>query len=310
MPLNLKPLSQCRVLIVDDDEIIRVTLEAVLEEHFKVDTLTNGLEIDDFYRLSKPDLIILDVNLPQINGLEICKKLRQSADYANIPIIFITSSSDVDSQNACWEAGGTDFISKPVIASTLIHRTKNHLENKLRLEKLAELTYKDSLTGLYNRHYLEQEVVNALKLSDRDKTPFSILMIDIDFFKLYNDKYGHLQGDKCIKEIAAVLLSVLKRPQDMAVRFGGEEFLVVLPDTDYAGMKHISDHIRSQLCDLNITHSESAYEQVTLSIGGVTRHPPTAMTLQAGISAADEHLYEAKRSGRNGYVFHKIESDM
>jgi len=206
--------------------------------------------------------------------------------------------------------GGTDFISKPVIASTLIHRTRNHIENKLRLEKLTELTYKDSLTGLYNRHYLEQEVANSLRLSDRDKTPFSILMIDIDFFKLYNDKYGHLQGDKCIKEIATVLLNVIKRPQDMAVRFGGEEFLVVLPDTDYAGMKHISDHIMSQLCDLNIAHSESVYEHVTLSIGGITRYPPSAMNLRALISAADEHLYEAKRSGRNRSILYKKVPDM
>ncbi|CAM4143132.1 GGDEF domain-containing response regulator [Pseudoalteromonas ostreae] len=301
MHLALKPLTQCKILIVDDDEIIRVSLQTIMEDYFEVETLSMGSQVLDYCKSNIPDLILLDVNLPGVSGLEICTELKQNIAFEHVPIVFITASYDTDSQNACWEAGATDFISKPVTVSTLIHRTKNHVENKLRLEVLMELTYKDSLTGLYNRHYLEEEVGNALKQSEREKKPFSVLMIDIDHFKLYNDHYGHLQGDICLKQIANVFADTIKRPHDVAIRFGGEEFLIVLPYTDLEGMTHVCKQIILQLNKSNIEHSQSSTGQVTVSIGGVTYDKQNIMGLNELISLADEGLYCAKRDGRNCY---------
>lgn len=306
MHLELKPLTQCKVLIVDDDEIIRVSLHAIMEDYFKVETLATGPDVLAYCKNTIPDLILLDVNLPGINGLEICKTLKQNVAFTHVPIIFITATYDIDSQNACWEAGASDFIGKPVAASTLIHRATNHLENKLRLEELMVLTYKDSLTGLYNRHYLEEEISNALKQSERDKKPFSMLMIDIDYFKLYNDHYGHLQGDTCLKQLADVLANATKRPHDVAVRFGGEEFLIALPYTNIEGMTHVCEEIVLQLSKLNVEHCQSPLKQVTVSIGGVTYDKQSTMQMNDLILQADEALYKAKRSGRNCYKLQSI----
>jgi len=301
MHLALKPLTQCKILIVDDDEIIRVSLQAIMEDYFEVETLAMGLQTLDYCKSNIPDLILLDVNLPDISGLDVCRALKQNILFEHVPIVFITATYDTDSQNACWEAGAADFIGKPVIASTLIHRTTNHVENKLRLEVLMDLTYKDSLTGLYNRHYLEKEVCNSLKQSERDKKPFSVLMIDIDHFKLYNDHYGHLQGDICLKQIADVFANTLKRPHDVTTRFGGEEFLIVLPYTDIKGMTHVCKQIILQINESNIEHSQSSIGHVTVSIGGVTSQKQSTMGLNKLISLADEELYCAKRDGRNCY---------
>eukprot|EP00493_Phyllostaurus_siculus_P026196 UN26541 len=122
MHLALKPLTQCKILIVDDDEIIRVSLQAIMEDYFEVETLAMGLQTLDYCKSNIPDLILLDVNLPDISGLDVCRALKQNILFEHVPIVFITATYDTDSQNACWEAGAADFIGKPVIASTLIHR--------------------------------------------------------------------------------------------------------------------------------------------------------------------------------------------
>jgi diguanylate cyclase (GGDEF)-like protein len=299
MPLSLKPLSQCKVFIVDDDEMVRLSLGVILEEHFAVDAYSSGQAVLEACEDSLPDLILLDINLPDINGLDICKQLKGKTEFDNVPIIFITSSYDTECQNSCWEAGASDFIGKPITASTLIHRTKNHLENKLRLEKLLQLTYKDSLTGLFNRHYLDLEVANVFKQASREKLPFSLLMLDIDFFKLYNDHYGHPQGDICLKIVADVIERSIQRPQDIAIRYGGEEFLVILPFTDFEGVKFICDRISTELKAINVPHVKSIWGRVTISIGGVIFEHQSNVSFDNLVNCADEALYAAKSAGRN-----------
>ena len=306
MPLNLKPHSECKIFVVDDDEMVRLTLQNILEEHFLVEVFSSGFSILDFCSNNIPDLILLDVNLPDINGLEVCRKLRLRAYFEHIPIVFITATYDTNSQNACWEAGATDFIGKPIIASTLLHRSINHLENKLRLERLIDLTYKDALTELFNRHYLDLEVSNLFKQSIRDKQIFSLLMIDIDYFKAYNDMYGHPQGDKCLKELAIVLNKVIKRPQDIAIRYGGEEFLVVLPQTKIEGVELICQRIQAELNHKLIEHLESTFNQVTVSIGGAVYNNDGELSLEELIAIADQQLYKAKKMGRNQYRLNQL----
>ncbi len=299
MFLSLKPLSQCKVFIVDDDEMARLSLGVILEDHFFVDAYSSGQAVLEACEDLLPDLILLDINLPDISGLDICRRLKAKATFENIPIIFITSNYDTGCQNACWEAGSTDFIGKPITASTLIHRTKNHLENKLRLEKLIELTYKDPLTGLFNRHYLDLEVANVFKQTSREKKPFSLLMLDLDFFKLYNDQYGHLQGDACLKLIADVIERSIQRPQDIAIRYGGEEFLIILPYTDFEGVKFICDRISTELETINIPHVKSIWGRATVSIGGVIYEHQNKVSFNELINCADKALYAAKSDGRN-----------
>ncbi|MEZ7275839.1 diguanylate cyclase [Pseudoalteromonas sp. 68 DY56-GL68] len=299
MPLSLKPLSQCKVFIVDDDEMVRLSLGVILEDHFSVDAYSSGQAVLEACEDLLPDLILLDINLPDISGLDICRRLKAKPTFENIPIIFITSTYDTEYQNACWEAGASDFIGKPITASTLIHRTKNHLENKLRLEKLLQLTYKDSLTGLFNRHYLDLEVANVFKQTSRERKPFSLLMLDIDFFKLYNDQYGHPQGDACLKIIADVIERSIQRPQDIAIRYGGEEFLVILPFTDFDGVKFICDRISAELEAINIPHVKSLWGRATVSIGGVIYEHQNKVSFNELINCADKALYAAKNDGRN-----------
>ena len=301
MQLDIKPISECRVLIVDDDEIIRLTLEAMLDEHVNVESLAESRSVIPYCIENVPDLIVLDVQMPDMSGLELCKIIKSQPATENIPVIFITSSYDAQSQNNCWQAGANDFIAKPVNASTLYHRVKNHLENKLRLEALIKLTYKDALTGVYNRLYLKDEAQNSLNQCKRDGSVYSLLMLDIDYFKLFNDHYGHLEGDDCLKLIASVLKSSVKRPQDMVIRFGVEEFLILLPFTDNTGAEMISKQILSSLQAKNVPHDLSPLKQVSVSIGGVTCTPSQATTLDMLIKQADEALYEVKRAEKNSF---------
>lgn len=299
MPLSLKPLSQCKVFIVDDDDMVRLSLSVILEEHFTVNVYSSGQAVLTACEDTLPDLILLDINLPDVTGLDVCRQLKKKAVFDHIPIVFITSTYDTECQNACWESGAADFIGKPITASTLIHRTKNHLENKVRLEKLLQLTYKDPLTGLFNRHYLELEVANVFKQASREKKPFSLLMLDIDFFKLYNDHYGHPQGDVCLNKIADVIERSIQRPQDIAIRFGGEEFLVILPFTDLDGVKFICNRIAKELEAINIPHVKSLWGRATISIGGVTYEHQNNVSFDELVNHADEALYAAKNAGRN-----------
>lgn len=306
MQLEIKPFKECKILIVDDDELIRLSLSTLLNTEFQVESVSCGVAALEYCSHTLPDLILLDLSLPDISGLKVCEAIKQRLLLEHIPIIFITSSSDEKIQNQCWLAGANDFISKPIIASTLIHRTKNHLTNKLHLEKLHEYSFIDPLTQLYNRNYLNSEVKNIIDQSKRDKKPFSLLMIDIDDFKSYNDHFGHIKGDESLKAIANVIKKELKRPQDVAVRFGGDEFLVLLPYTDSLGLAKICDNLKSKLSDCNLTHPQSTYGKITVSIGAVLFEKFSFLSMESMISLADENLYKTKNSGKNYFQITKI----
>ncbi|WP_100913716.1 diguanylate cyclase [Pseudoalteromonas spongiae] len=306
MLLNIKPFSECKVLIVDDEELIRLSLSTLLETEFQVDSLGSGRAALAYCEDELPDLVLLDVNLPDMSGLEVCEKLKQQPAFRYIPVVFITSSTDESLQDKCWEVGASDFIFKPIVASTLVHRTKNHLTNKLHLEKLFEYSLKEPLTGLYNRYYLMEEVKNVLAQSKREKRSFSLLMIDIDEFKSYNDHFGHVKGDECLVIIANLIKEELKRPHDVAVRFGGDEFLVVLPYTDYHGIMKVCENLKEKLSDCLLPHPLSPHKTVTLSIGGVLFEKFCFLTLESMMSLADESLYNAKKAGKNCIEVAKI----
>ena len=257
--------------MVDDEPISRMLLTSILESFVNCIAASNGEEAIDQCVMHKPDLILLDMNMPDVDGLTVCRTLKDKADTAQIPVVFVTSTIDVETENMCWEVGASDFVLKPVTASTLVHRIKNHLQGKLRTELLERLTFHDQLTGLYNRLYLSNEIPLLVKQVARDHSTLGVIMMDIDFFKLYNDNYGHLQGDICLQQVAAIIEEHARRPKDAAIRFGGEEFMLVLPYTDMNGVKKVAEDIVSAIRSENITHYAGKDGKLSISAGYAVR---------------------------------------
>ena len=241
------------------------------------------------------------MNMPDINGLDVCTALKASPETNHIPVIFVTSTMDIDSENACWEVGASDFVMKPVNASTLTHRIKTHLQNKLRTEFLEMMTFHDQLTGLYNRMYLTNEIPLLIKQVARDKSTVGAIMIDIDYFKLFNDTYGHLEGDICLQKVAQIVSDTVKRPKDAVIRFGGEEFLVILPYIDHQGTKLVANQLVEAVADAKISHGKGIENRVSISAGFAVWKACDVVEedVAALIEEADISLFEAKELGRN-----------
>jgi len=298
---ELKPFSECSVLIVDDEPMSRMLLESILNTVFHCYTAQSGQEAIAFCNDKTPDLVLLDMNMPDTDGLEVCKALKTNTTTSDIPVIFVTSTLDIDSENACWEVGASDFVMKPVNASTLTHRIKTHLLNKLRTEFLETMTYHDQLTGLYNRMYLTKEIPLLIKQVARDNGNVGAIMIDIDHFKRFNDTYGHLEGDLCLSNVAQIVSGVMKRPKDAVIRFGGEEFLVILPYIDDAGISLLANKLVGLVRDAELVHAHGIENKVSISAGYTVWRATEIMEegVEALIEAADVKLYEAKEQGRN-----------
>ena len=298
---EIKPYAECNVLIVDDEPMSRMLLESILELVFTCATAESGEEAISYCEANLPDLVLLDMNMPDISGLDVCSALKASPETNHIPVIFVTSTMDIESENACWEVGASDFVMKPVNASTLTHRIKTHLQNKLRTEFLEMMTFHDQLTGLYNRTYLTKEIPLLIKQVARDKGTVGAIMIDIDYFKLFNDTYGHLEGDICLQKVAQIISDTVKRPKDAVIRFGGEEFLVLLPYIDHQGTKLVAHQLVEAVANARIPHDKGIENRVSISAGfAVWKATDVVEEDVAGlIEDADISLFEAKELGRN-----------
>ena len=298
---EIKPYTECNVLIVDDEPMSRMLLESILELVFTCATAESGEEAISYCEANLPDLVLLDMNMPDISGLDVCSALKASPETNHIPVIFVTSTMDIESENACWEVGASDFVMKPVNASTLTHRIKTHLQNKLRTEFLEMMTFHDQLTGLYNRTYLTNEIPLLIKQVARDKGTVGAIMIDIDYFKLFNDTYGHLEGDICLQKVAQIVSDTVKRPKDAVIRFGGEEFLVVLPYIDHQGTKLVAHQLVEAVANARIPHGKGIENRVSISAGFAVWKATDVVEddVAALIEDADISLFEAKELGRN-----------
>ena len=298
---EIKPYTECNVLIVDDEPMSRMLLESILELVFTCATAESGEEAISYCEANLPDLVLLDMNMPDISGLDVCSALKASPETNHIPVIFVTSTMDIESENACWEVGASDFVMKPVNASTLTHRIKTHLQNKLRTEFLEMMTFHDQLTGLYNRMYLTNEIPLLIKQVARDNGTVGAIMIDIDYFKLFNDTYGHLEGDICLQKVAQIISDTVKRPKDAVIRFGGEEFLVVLPYIDHQGTKLVAHQLVEAVAHAKIPHGKGIENRVSISAGFAVWKATDVVEddVAALIEDADISLFEAKELGRN-----------
>ena len=298
-----RTLADCHVLIVDDQASSRLVMSTLLEDVARCDSVASAEEALEFCSRTLPDLILMDVFMPDMDGHEACRHLANNPKTQHIPVVFVTASVSDEEQEKCWNAGGVDFVQKPVNATTLINRVKSHLAHKLKTDLLEQLIYTDRLTGCFNRHYLEESLPDIVRESDRTGTPLSIAIFDIDLFKQYNDKYGHIEGDTCLWKIAKALKGSLLRPMDRLIRVGGEEFLIILPGTHEEGAQTVCERILQTVSTEHIAHALSPSGFLTVSAGAATYHPNSADMIDETMLAADKCLYLAKENGRNSYAF-------
>ena len=294
------PKAHPRLLIVDDQPINIHLMSQVFPSDYEIFIATNGEQALEICAKSPPDLILLDIVMPGISGLEVCRILKANQDTSDIPIIFITTIQSTEEETACWEAGGVDFVRKPVNLTTLLNRANSHLTLKFQNEYLRELALIDGLTNIANRRAFDKRINLEFYRAKRLKTSLGIIIIDVDFFKNYNDKYGHQAGDECLCKIAAVLQSTLSRSTDLVARYGGEEFICLIPDIDKKNALFIAEKLRGAVENLKIKNTESPVAPVvTVSIGLAIYPDDSCKTYQELIEIADKRLYEAKSKGRN-----------
>ena len=291
---------KAKILVVDDMLTNIGILDKILNTEYEILTATSGREALKIAYLQVPDLILLDVIMPEMDGFAVCKALKQEDRTKDIPVIFITANNQEEDESQGFEAGVVDYVTKPVRASILKARVRIHLELKSSRDHLKALSTVDGLTQVANRRKFDEAIEYEWRRSCRHQHPISLLMMDIDFFKTYNDHYGHLAGDECLKTIAREISTVVRRPADLFARYGGEEFVFLLPDIESRGAAFIAQKVQETIKRVNVSHAYSTVAgYITLSIGVATRVPQEGQSHNDLINAADKMLYLAKQNGRN-----------
>lgn len=329
-----------KILIVDDSNLSRQVIKDLLisvgySDLVLFDSATalfQYLEIDSFDFKNEneiPDLILLDIIMKGVDGIEACKLIKSRSRLRDIQIIMVTSKNEDSELEKSFHAGARDYITKPYNKIELLARINSaiQLKREMDLRKLHEmellkiaselnhanntlrkLSFIDSLTGIANKRYFEHIVPEEWKKAIVDKIPVAIFMIDVDFFKRYNDNYGHVYGDQTLSHIATALKNTLSGNSDILARFGGEEFIAYLPNCDFATSKKLAGNMNVSVRSLNIPHALSdAANIVTASIGVVSLIPDEKIPLAKAINIADKALYKAKSISRNCFRAFKIE---
>ena len=297
------------ILLVEDSPTLRFAMDTYIREagHETIIAENGEKAVQLVEQMPNIDMIVMDVEMPGLNGFETTHLIRENLAEHWIPIIFVTGKSEDSSLEEGIAVGGDDYLIKPVSKVILKAKIKA-LERIAKMrgqlhqlnEKLKVLSQRDSLTHLYNRRTFEEKANDAWRTATRNKQPLTILLLDIDFFKRYNDSYGHVAGDQCIIKVSKALSKRFNRVGDIVARYGGEEFIVVLPNTDRAGAQHVAEELNKVMIQLNISHKASpVHRKVTVSIGGSTLKYTTGATLQQLVNHADKALYQSKKVGRH-----------
>lgn len=298
----MSPLPTARLLIVDDDPNNVRLLASIFDQDYDILFALNGLEAIDISLRERPDLIILDVMMPDLDGYTVCKTIKNHPHTKDIPIVFLTAHCDAEEEIRGLEMGAADFISKPFYPKVVKIRVSNQIELKYAREKLTKLAITDGLTGIANRRYFDDQLAHEWTRARRLNQTLAIAMIDVDWFKKYNDHYGHQGGDDCLRQVANVLSNVAKRDSDFVARYGGEEFAIILPMTQAENALELSKNICLALSNLELPHALSDFGHVTLSVGVAVGCPKQNTTPHNLLVNADKALYTAKEKGRNRAV--------
>jgi len=288
-----------KLLVVDDQPInIQVMYQAFAGE-YQVFMATSGEQALTVCKNNPPDLILLDIVMPGMDGFEVCTRLKADETTRHIPVIFVTAHTDPTQETHGLSVGAVDFIAKPVNPDVVRARVKTHITLKFQSDLLRKLVFLDGLSGVFNRRYFDQQIATEWARSLRSNSPLSLILLDVDFFKLYNDRYGHQAGDDTLRMIAVTLKSCLRRPADLVARYGGEEFACVLPDTSFEDAMALALELERKIRERQIPHESSTVDKViTISVGLATREGHADGEAPALIGLADSMLYKAKHSGR------------
>jgi diguanylate cyclase (GGDEF)-like protein len=307
-----------KILVVDDSPTIRAALKGLLERmgHTVVEA-NDGEQALHLYRQDRPGLVLIDVVMPIMDGYESARHMRETKADEWVPIIFLSSKEADQDLDRAIEAGGDDYLVKPVSFVVLnakiraLQRLESMRTKQLEMSRdlasanreLEKLSRQDGLTGIANRRYFDSYLVTEVRRGARERQSLSLILSDVDHFKAFNDCYGHQAGDDCLRRVAAALSSAGRRPADLAARYGGEEFAMVLPATVLDGAVDVAQAVSRVIEGLAIPHARSAVDpKVTLSQGIVALIPEKETSSEDLIQRADQALYLAKQQGRNRYV--------
>lgn len=307
--------GELKVLVVEDSKVTMKVLCNYLErmgiQPLKAELGKTALEI---YSREHPDIILLDAQLPDIDGFDIAleiRRLEQKKDWT--AIIFLTSMTKDEDLARGIEVGGDDYLLKPISEVVLkakvmamrrlveMQRSLVAVTHQLNVvnKELQKLSTTDGLTGISNRRMYDELSVREWRRCERMKKPISLVMVDVDNFKLYNDHYGHQAGDECLKMVAEQMRRAAPRPSDLVARYGGEEFVFVLGETDADGAKWVANLLRQRIADMNMPHAAAPLQHVTVSCGVASVVPDEMLSLDVLMKSADHALYQAKQQGRD-----------
>lgn len=314
-----KTMVKPRVLIVDDDPVAVRVITKVLGDQATVYVATDGLQAVELARTTNPDLVLLDAELPGLGGFDVCRRIKAMVELAHVPVVIVTSHRDEAFELEGFDAGASDFVTKPVNHQLLRVRIRSHLRVKWMADELVSSARTDQLTTIANRRRFDEVLVSEWSRAHRSGDAVSIILLDVDYFKRFNDSYGHLAGDDCLRRVAMALREACLRPGDLVARYGGEEFGIVLPETPIAGAMCVAKRMLESVAWLAIPHSASpAAAWVTMSAGIASYSPqqeyPPSRRVTSGevnvsqvgqlIADADAALYAAKAAGRARFVAH------
>jgi diguanylate cyclase (GGDEF)-like protein len=302
----MKTLEQI-ILIVDDDKANRKMLKELLQEQAKIIFAKNGKQARELAIKHLPDLILLDVVMPDISGFEVIDYLKNDPKTMNISVIFITGLANDDDEERGFNLGGCDYIYKPFKPNIVIARVMMHLELIRQRKMLDEIAHIDALTGVNNRRKMDLVLKDEVAANKYEHTNLLVAILDIDYFKQYNDGYGHGAGDVALRQVGQALREICVRPRDFIARYGGEEFVIILPDCDEASAEIMLSNIAQAIKDKKIKHQYSSVSpQLTVSVGAVVVKSSQSVVVANVMQKADSLLYQAKNNGRNQYCLTEL----
>lgn len=311
-----------KILIVDDTLANIEILHKILQDDYDIFFAKSGADGVRIVKKEMPDLILLDIMMPDMDGYQVCAQIKGNPDTAGIPIIFVTAMVNDEDETKGLDCGAIDYITKPISPPIVKARVRNHLELKrnrdllqgLAVElgeknrKLEILAHEDALTGLSNRRHFNEVLDAEIKRALRTGQFLSLILCDVDFFKKFNDRYGHVAGDKCLQAIGEIMRVSFKRAGDLPARYGGEEFAAILPDTTPESGAHLAELLRREMLAFALPHADAGEcGLVTLSVGVVGGRATRNRDAEWFINQADEALYRSKANGRNQVTAVKYE---
>ena len=292
--------TEFTLLIVDDEKQNRLLLTELFGTTYKIIQAKNGVQALEKARQHRPDLILLDVLMPEMDGMGVLRELKRDHATRLIPVIFITALDSATDEENGLNLGAVDYISKPFHPPIVRVRVRNQLQLVHQRRLLEQLASLDGLTGIPNRRQFDATLLKEWHRCQRNQQPLSLIVADVDFFKKYNDALGHAAGDRVLQEVAATLRQAARRPGDLVARYGGEEFVLLLPETNATGAQALAEGLQQLLHSKAFAHPNSSLGPwLTMSMGGNTIVPSTTALDPEFFALADAALYRAKHQGRN-----------